>query len=158
MRRPAACRRIQLRDLKAHTLAETPANQPAQPEPDRIKAIAQQASDYQVAIERQLQRLTASDRHRRLAQALLALAELDGTPSDEAPPVWIRITHRDLAYVAILPINATDRILEEFAHTGLITPSQGRIRLDDPQGLHKVANREDRAITAPVALPRPYLS
>lgn len=158
MRLPAACYRIQLQDLKAHTLAETPADQPAKPEPERMKAIPQQASDCQVAIERQLQRLTASDRHRRMAQALLALAELEGNPSDEGPTVWIRITHRDLAYVAISPISATDRILEEFTYMRLITPSHGRIRLDDPQGLHKVANRDDRAIEATVALPRPYLA
>jgi CRP-like cAMP-binding protein len=78
--------------------------------------------------------LLIRDAPRRLAATLLRVtAVLDGVVS--AYPQGFRITQTDLAEMACLSRNYTNRILSNLQSRGLLTLNYNHIKIDDPDGL-----------------------
>jgi CRP-like cAMP-binding protein len=117
---------------------------------ERFTALIRQQPDFALAVVAELGRrlrdaqarirdLQSERVERRLARALLRLANKTGTRSDEGTALGIPLTRQDLAELAGTTLSTASRTLSKWDREGIVSSERERVTIVQPHALVSIA-------------------
>ncbi len=88
-----------------------------------------------------IQRMSSQRLRNRLAAALIELSRSPLANRDSRGQIVIRVTHDELAAIIGSVRETTTKAVGDLVRSGLIRSGYGRLRLVDPEGLQRLAER-----------------
>lgn len=111
--------------------------------PELSLEVARQLSERLLGTQDRLEDLAFHDVPRRLAHALLGLAERHGEArEDGSVRLKLRLTHQELASLVASTRETTTSLLSRFRRDGLVETEGRWLRILDPDGLRRLAEGE----------------